>query len=52
MNAKDFDLISEVHETRSLVQHKPCECKCRLIKVYVTQSKNGIMMKVAVSVNN
>ena len=30
MNIKVFNLISGVNETRFLVQHELCECKCRL----------------------
>ena len=43
-----------VNETKFLVQHEPCKCKCELNKAYVNfiQNKNGIMMNVGVSVNN
>ena len=30
MNVKEFSLTSRVNETRFLVQHESCECKCRL----------------------
>ena len=30
LNIKIFNLISEKNETRFLVQHELCECKCRL----------------------
>ena len=30
MNVKVFNLMSGVNETRFLVQHELCECKCRL----------------------
>ena len=30
MNVKVFNLVSGVNETRFLVQHKSCECTCRL----------------------
>ena len=35
--------MSGVNERRFLVQHESCECKCGLKKVYVIQSKNGIL---------
>ena len=50
MNKKVFNLILGVNETRVLVQHELCEYKCGLNKVYVIQSKNGIMMNIGVSV--
>ena len=30
LNVKIFNLILEKNETRFLVQHESCECKCRL----------------------
>ena len=30
MNVKVFDLMSGLNETRFLVQHESCDCKCRL----------------------
>ena len=40
MNVKVSNLISEVNETRFLVQHKSCECKCRLNeRVYNSKQK-------------
>ena len=30
MNAKVFNLVSGVNETRFIVQHESCECKCGL----------------------
>ena len=30
MNVKVFHLMSRGNETRFLVQHESCECKCRL----------------------
>ena len=30
IHVKIFNLISRVNETKFLVQHEPCECKCRL----------------------
>ena len=30
MNLKVFNLMSKVNETRLLVQHESCECKCGL----------------------
>ena len=30
INSKVFNLISEANETRFLVHHESCECKCRL----------------------
>ena len=30
MNVKVFDLMSRLNETRFLVQHESCDCKCRL----------------------
>ena len=30
INSKVFDLMSGVNETRFLVQHEPCNCKCEL----------------------
>ena len=30
INVKVFNLMSGVHEAKVLVQHKTCECKCRL----------------------
>ena len=30
MNAIVFDLMSEASDTRILIQHDSCECKCRL----------------------
>ena len=30
MNVKVFKIMSGVNETRFLVQHESCECKCRL----------------------
>ena len=50
MNVKVFSLMSGVNETRFLVQNELCECKCSLMKMYVIQSKNAIMMSVGVSV--
>ena len=46
--------MSEINKTRFLVHHESCECKCGLneSEVYVTESKNGIKMKVGVSVKN
>ena len=42
MNVKVFDLISRVKETRSLVQHELCECKCRLNEnVYNSKQKRN-----------
>ena len=38
MNLQVFNLISKVNEARLLVQHKLCERRCRLNKVYVIQS--------------
>ena len=32
MNVKVFELIPGVNETRFLVQHESCECKCGLNK--------------------
>ena len=55
INAKVFNSMFGGNETRFLVQHELCECKCGLSKVYVIQakiSKNGIMMYVSVSVQN
>ena len=40
MNVKVLNL----NETKFLVQHESCECKCRLMKMYVIQSKNGIII--------
>ena len=30
MNVKVFDLLPGVNETKFLVEHESCECKCRL----------------------
>ena len=51
MIVKVFHLISVVNETRFLVQHESCDCKCQLNE-NVYKNKNGIMTNVAVSVNN
>ena len=32
MNVKVFNLMSEVNETKFLVEYEPCECRCRLNK--------------------
>ena len=40
MNVKVFELIPGVNETRFLVQHESCECKCGLNKsVYNAKQK-------------
>ena len=40
INVKVFNLVSRANETRFLVQHESCECKCGLNeKVYVIRSK-------------
>ena len=53
MNVKVSNLMSGVNKIRFLVQHESSECKCGLNKkVYVIQSKNGIMMNFGVTVNN
>ena len=51
MIVKVFHLIPVVNETRFLVQHESCDCKCQLNE-NVYKNKNGIMTNVAVSVNN
>ena len=33
MNIKVFNLISGLNETRFIVQHKLCECKCGLDEI-------------------
>ena len=40
MNVKVFNLISEVNETRFIVQHESCECKWGLNDcVYISKQK-------------
>ena len=39
MNVKVFNLMSGAKETRFLLQHKSCECKCGWMTVYVIQQK-------------
>ena len=39
MNVKVLNLKSEVNKTRFLVQHKSCECKCRLNKNVCTSKQ-------------
>ena len=51
MNVKVFALMLGVNETKFLVQHASCECKCGWNES-VSQSKNGIMMNVDVSLSN
>ena len=38
--------MSGVSDTKVLVQHDLRECKCELIKVYVIQSKNSVIINV------
>ena len=49
MNAKVFNLISDLNETRFKVQRESCEWKCEL-KKRVMQSKSGIIINVGESV--
>ena len=43
--------MSEVNETRFLIQHESCECKCRLNES-VYNSKKKRIMNVGMSVKN
>ena len=43
--------MSEVNETRFLIQHESCECKCRLNES-IYNSKKKRIMNVAMSVKN
>ena len=43
--------MSEVNETRFLIQHESCECKCRLNES-VYNSKKKRIMNVDMSVKN
>ena len=53
MNGKLFNLASGVNESRFIVQHELCKCKCGLNEsVCVIRSQNGIVMNFAVSVTN
>ena len=52
MNVKVFNLVSGVNETKSIVQHKPWECKWVSNKSLCNSKQNGIMMNVSVSVKN
>ena len=49
MNVKVFNLVSRVNETRFTVQQKSC---VNWMKVYIIQSKNGIVMNIGVNVKN
>ena len=42
--------MSRVNETRLLIQHESCECKCVLNERLWIQNKTGIIMNVGVSV--
>ena len=44
--------MSVVNESRFLVQNECVSANAELMKVYVTQSKNGIIMNVGVSVRS
>ena len=44
-----FNLMSGVNETRFLVEHESCECKCGLNESVCNSNKNGIIMNVGVS---
>ena len=52
MILKVFHLIAEVNETKHLVLHESCECKCALNESVCIHWKNGIMMNVGMIVKN
>ena len=41
MNLNVFNLISEVNQTKFLVQHELCECKCGLNESVCNTKQNG-----------
>ena len=41
MNIKVFNLMLWVNETRFLVQHESCECKCRINKDVCISKQKG-----------
>ena len=41
-----------INETRSIRWYETCKCICRLNKLFVTISKNGMKKNVDVNVNN
>ena len=49
MNAKVFNLLARINETRKIVWHETCKCVCRLTSLFVTINKNG--MKINVDMN-
>ena len=51
MNVEVFNLTSGVNETKLIVQHES-SANVNWIKVYVLQSKNGIMINVEMSIEN
>ena len=52
LNLKKIHLMSGLNEARFIVRHESHKCKRELNKVYVIQSKYGILMNVGVIVKN
>ena len=40
MNVKVFNLMLRVNETKVLVQHELCKCKCRLNEIVCNSKQN------------
>ena len=43
-------MITRINEVKTLIKSISCDCKCKFIKQYVIQIKNGIMKYVSWSV--
>ena len=50
MNLKVFNLVSGVKETRFIVQHESCECKCELNESVLNLKQKRITLNVGASV--
>ena len=45
-------MITRINQTKLLVKHILCDCKCKLNNTTSDSNQNGIMIKINVSVNS